>query len=615
MVGIAEVLSPFHAVTRGGCLVSLALVAAVAAIVWWARGRPLPPSLPVDGLRELRAHPLVCVLGGVVLLGLAYELAVGLTTPPTDWDAMHHHLVRAAAWRQRHAVEAIPNVNDTFGVNASPPDAEIQVLFGLVLLGRDTFATIPQFVAECALLVSVFGIARRVGFELIPSVFAALVTATLSDIALQSVAAQTDLCVAALVSVAVFFALGTSGADVALAGLAVGLALGTKVTAILMLPAIALVAFAVGGVRRVLALALWSSAAFLAFGAFIYLQRGNNAGSVAGVTSGHGSLRAQFSVTDLISTSARVLYRFVDLSGFLNVLHVRGALVVLVVVPAVALAIAAAPRREASPVSGSWRSVIAVACAVPIAAFVLGRVGHLLFGLLHIPANPVAATANGRFTFGVNVQSGEGGSYFGPLGAFLVLPVCVGFCVAWARGKVDRRIGALAAALPLFVLAAAATLSYTPYIGRYFIGAVAVAMPLTAFVYRSRFLARAVVLVGVSFLVLAHAFNLSKPIGLAGSRPIWFLSLVQAQTIERPALRPLLERVAAEVPQDASVGLMLNAGDWSYPFYGADLERTVTYLGPTGVRTAAAAHHLSWLIAHQQAAGGGRWRWRITRLG
>jgi hypothetical protein len=617
VVGLTEGLSPWHAVTRAGYLIGLGAIAAGAAAVWWARGRPRPPTPPLDELRELRSHRLLLVLGGVVLLGLAYELVIGITTPPNDWDAMHHHLVRAAAWRQRHAVEAIPNVNDTFGVNQSPPDGEIQMLFTLVLLGRDTLATLPQFLAECALLVSVFGIARRVGFGLAPSLFAALLTATLSDVAVQSVAAQTDLSVAAAVVAAAFFALGTGAANLGLAGLAVGLALGTKVTAVLALPVIAVVAFAAGGVRRVFALAVTSAAGFALLGVYIYARGGGNAGSVAGVpATGNGSLRSALTPVDIVSTGARVLYRFSDLSGFEHAMNLPKVGLVLLVVPAVAFAVAARPRDGKSRLDDSWPWAVALATVVPLAVFCVGLLGHGVFALLHIPPNPAGATANGRFRFGVNVQSGEGVSYYGPLGAFLLWPLCVATFVGWARGRVDRRLAALAAALPIFVFCAAAALSYTPEIGRYFIAPVALAMPLAALVYRNRLVTRAACMVAIAFLVLAQAFNLTKPIGLAGSTPIWSLSLAEAQTLERPSLRPLLERVAARVPQDARVGLVLDSGDWSYPFYGSRLGRKVTYLAAPPLRREAVAAGVSWLIVHEPPAReGDAGVWKITKVG
>jgi hypothetical protein len=614
LVGLAEALSPFHAVTRTRYLAGVAIVAVAAGIVWQLRSRPRPPSFPKGRLRELRGQPVVCVLGIVVLLGLLYQLAMGLTTPPNNWDSLWHHLVRAAGWRQQHAVEYIPRVNGDLGINAYPPNAELQILFGFVLWGRDTFATIPQFLAECALLVSIFGIARRVGFEFVPSVFAALVSATLSIVALESVTTQNDLCVAAVISSAIFFVLGDRRIDIVLAGLAVGLALGTKVTAILALPIVGLVALAAGGKRRFIGLATWSAFAFAAFGAYIYVLNLADTGKLFGDPVEQNSLRTHLSAFSVVSTALRSLYRFGDLSGLQALADVKlGAFLVLLLVPMLALTAAAVARSAASPNTASWAFAVALAAFVPLATVVLALATRGLFVPLHLPLNPPGESAN-RLAFAVNARANEDNSYFGPLGILLVWPLSIAVCIAWARGRIDRRIGALAAALPIYLLLLAGTIRYTLYIGRYFIIPVAAAMPLVALLCRSRVLMRATAVVGIAILVLSHAFSETKPIGLAGSTPIWTLSRADAQALTRPLIRSVLERVAAEVPKNAHVGVVLVRTDWSYPFYGPDFGRTVTYLSRPPSEAEAAALHLSWLFVHRVQRNGQHSVWQIAEL-
>jgi hypothetical protein len=613
-VVLAEALSPFHAVTRVGYLIGVATAALASAVVWWARGHPRPPSFPTSCLHELLSQPVVCALGVAVFLGLVYELSVGLTTPPNNWDSLFYHLVRPAAWRQHHAVEYIPHVNGDLGINTYPPNAELQILFGFVVLGRDTFATIPQFLAEAALLVSIFGIARRVGFDFVASVFAALASATLSIVALESVTTQNDLCVAAVVTSAIFFALGDRRTDIALAGLAVGLALGTKVTAILALPMIGLVAFAAGGKRRLLGVATSAAVGFAAFGAFVYVLNIVHTGKLFGDPAGQDTGQAQLSVVTTLSTTLRSLYRFLDLSGFQHLLATNsGTVLVLFLVPSLALAGAAVARSTASPNVGLWASAVALAALAPFAVMVLAIATRGLFYLVHIPLNPPGASGN-EFIFSVNGRSNEDSSYFGPLGILLVWPLSIAACIAWARGRIDRRIGALAAALPIYLLLYAATVKYQLFSGRYFIVPVAAVMPLAAHVCRSRVLMRATAVIGIAVLILSHAFNETKPVGLAGSRPIWALSGADAQALTRPPMQPVLERVAQEVPQDAHVGVVLTSKDWSYPFYGSDLGRTVTYLPRPPSSVEPATPNVAWLVVHLRKTDGRRSVWQITKL-
>ena len=608
LVAVAEILSPFHAVTRSGYLAAGAIAAAVAIAVWWARGRPLPPLGGLRHVRELGAHPVLVILAVVVSLGLLYELVVGVTTPPNNWDSLWHHLVRVAAWRQYHAVEPIPNATAPLGINADPPDAEIAILFSVVLIGRDTLATMPQFLAECSLLVSVFGIARRVGFARAPSAFAALLTGTLSEIALQSVTTQNDLVVGALVAAAAFFVLGSSRIDIVLAGLAVGLALGTKLTTLLVLPALALLAFAAGGVRHTVKLAAWSALALAAFGGFIYFRSSGDVSTLAGTATsaspGTSSLRAQPSLLGTVSTTARVLYGFLDFSGFRPLFTSTTALLVLLFsVPLAAIVVA---RR--------WTASIVLAAAVPVIGFLLSRAGHGLFALFHIPLNPPKATGDDTFTFRVQQYASENVSYFGPVGMLLLWPLSIWVLAKWFVGEVDRRAAALAAALPIFLIAFAATLKWDASAGRYFISAVALLMPLAALLYDKPVFARALAIVGVASLVAVHAFDVAKPTGLAGTQPIWSMSRVDCAHARaaRHGTCPRSSRGSGASgrscrPRPASDRLEL-----SVLRVGAGAERHVSQVAPPAQerrrRSPLVAHSACALLAladHQGGAGRG----------
>ena len=92
---------------------------------------------------------------------------------------------------------------------------------------------------------------------------------------------QNDLVVAALAATAAFFVLGRTRADVALAGLALGLALGTKLTVALALPALALLALAAGGARRLAWAAGATAAAPLLVGSYGYALNLIHTGSPA----------------------------------------------------------------------------------------------------------------------------------------------------------------------------------------------------------------------------------------------------------------------------------------------------------------------------------------------
>src|SRR5262249_13449970 len=153
------------------------------------------------------------------------------TTPPNNWDSMTYHLTRAVEWLQRGGIQYIPDAT-TERINALQPGSELLILWTFAFLHGDTVAALPQLLAQLACLVAVYAIARGIGFRRAPSAFAALMTATLTEIALQSVTTQNDLTAASFVAAAAALIVGRSRPEVALAALAVGLALGTKLTAV-----------------------------------------------------------------------------------------------------------------------------------------------------------------------------------------------------------------------------------------------------------------------------------------------------------------------------------------------------------------------------------------------
>ena len=214
---LGEALSIVGAVGATGYALGQAVLLVASLWVWRARGRPLPPVPPVDLRAGIGRHPILAALGVVVGGALVYQLFIALATPPNNWDSMSYHLPRAAEWLQRARVEYVPDP-PTERINALQPGSELEILWTLAFLGRDTAAALPQLFAEVASLVGVYAIARRIGFERPDSVFASLLAATLTQVALQSVTTQNDLLAASFVVAAAALVLGRSRAEVVLAG-------------------------------------------------------------------------------------------------------------------------------------------------------------------------------------------------------------------------------------------------------------------------------------------------------------------------------------------------------------------------------------------------------------
>jgi Dolichyl-phosphate-mannose-protein mannosyltransferase len=546
-VALTLVLSPQRLVGRAGYAIGEAVLLGIAGIVWRIRGRPRPPLPRIDLISAARRNPIVALLALVVGIALAYELFIILVTPPNNGDSLTYHLTRAAAWLRHGGVYRIPNSQHE--ENEFPPDAEIQILYSFVFLHRDSAAALTQWCGQLALIVGIYGCARRLGFARCASLFAALLAPTLSLIALQSVTTQNDLVVAAYVVAAAYFLRTGKTQELALFGLALGLALGTKVTAVCALPALGILALASLRGRLLATAALAGLLGFALLGSYTYASNivvsGYPTGSRAGQT---GANIPRITARGTVSTVARNVYRFVDLSG-LDVDY-----------------------RHLLPITGAARRV---------------------FLVLHIPTNPPESTGY-PFAFTLNQRANEDLSFFGPLGFLLVVPLAFLFAFRWLVRRTDAAYGAHALALPLYLVAVALGFKYGGQ-GRWLITPVALTLPLAASVYRRPLIATAAALIGCIFLALALAHDDMKPTGLRGTSPIWSMSRSEAQAIQWPVqLQVMIERLEQRVPPDAMLGVVGDEHDPDYILYGPTLRRTLVWL-PHGRALQSVPCRLRWI--------------------
>lgn len=532
---LTQLLSLVHLVYGQAYLLAEAVLLAGAAWLWWRAGSPRP-VLPRPAW--LRSEPLLLVLAAVVGIAVLYESFLVLTTPPNNWDSMAYHLPRAVEWFQRHAVEYIPHPS-TERMNAFQPNAEMLILYTFALAHNDLLVELPQWLAQLAVLAAVYGIALRTGARPPAALFAALLTATLTEFALESVTTQNDLVVASLAAACAYFALGETRVDWALAGLALGAALGTKLTVALALPALALLMLAAGGVPRLLRVGAATAAAFLLVGLYGFGLNLIETGKPLGTAAENSALQPQRTLGGTTSTVARVLYKTIDLSGYRP--------------PQRAL------DRAAS--AGKWT-----------------------FDRLRIPVNPPESTLTG-FDFALNTKAEEDNSYFGPLGLLLLLPLSIVVPLLWWRRRAAAAHAALAVSLPLYVLGIALAYRYNPWIGRFMLTPAALAMPLAALVWRVRLwrfrvLAWGAALVGAATLYGAHAYSTTKPTGKEGTTPVWRLSRGEAIAVRLPAMLKTLVGVDIAVPEHATILAVVGENDFVYALYGPHLTRRVVTVKP-----------------------------------
>ena len=116
-------------------------------------------------------------------------------------DSLTYHLSRAAAWAQ-HGGSTGSRTRRRSELTRTSRSPSSRSCSSSSRPGAACSTRVPQYLAELAVLVAVYGSARRLGFEVRASACAAFLFATFSVVALESFTAQNDLFGASLVAVA-----------------------------------------------------------------------------------------------------------------------------------------------------------------------------------------------------------------------------------------------------------------------------------------------------------------------------------------------------------------------------------------------------------------------------
>jgi hypothetical protein len=577
IIVVMLLLSPGHWLTAGHLGIVILVVAGVTAIGTRVVPGWAPPPLPLRSAREALRDRINLVLAVAVLGGLGYVAALIIGTAPNDYDVLWYHLARAAFWKQQHAVGYIPNVNDA-RLNGFPPNAEIADSFTMILSKSDRFVGFVQLTSLLAGMTAIAGIARRIGLSVRQALFGALLFATLPVVILQSATALNDLVFGSFLVICAYFLLTWTRMTLALATLALGLAIGTKVTALLGLPMLALFAFVYLPRKRWPALVLVGVAGTV-LGSYWYLYNlaktkhlGGQLGQPAhSTTVEHGNT---YSVAGVIAHFVRLLIDAVDPSGAIGrdrFVYLIGAGIVL------ALGIRGRKRF-------GW---ISIALAVALAALPIAfrAIDH---GLLHGYQKALVTLHRHNLAFlGYDkhlTQASPFQSWYGPAGVMLVIG---GFVLVWrARRRLPRVAWVLAAAPVVWLALQALTTFYSLFDGRYVVFGVALAAVVWGLLLAHRPLAWATCTVAVTAMALSLVHYDEKPSGvniLGGSAPtsVWDMSRAQvmAHFLHRGE-----DTIVATLDKQAKKGqtilLVVRRNDVSYPFFGQNVDRKVEFLGP-----------------------------------
>lgn len=171
----------------------------------------------------LHALPALLVVGS----GLAIALAAAYFLPIWQWDSLGYHLPFVNFVLQGGGIAELPV--DVPYLSTYPRNVELLFVALRATLPDDRLVDLGQIPLGIVAALAVFGIARQLGAARVPAAISAGIFLTLPAVYLQLPTNYIDIGVAAFYLLAAYFLMAEAHPrNLALAGLAIGLFLGTK---------------------------------------------------------------------------------------------------------------------------------------------------------------------------------------------------------------------------------------------------------------------------------------------------------------------------------------------------------------------------------------------------
>lgn len=540
LVVTTQALSLLHAISALPFLLSQGVLLLAALAAWRLGGAP-DPRLPLQSIQvhlpPLRSYPilygLACFIAAVCLINAFIVVLV----PQNNFDSLTYHLARVGYWLQHRTLAVWDTPN--FRQADFPPNAEIGVLWSVLLWGSDRLSGFAQWLSALACMAAVAGLARKIGASQAQSLFAALVWASLPQNMLQATTTQNDLVVTAFsLSSVYFFLCGLDSqrrSDWLFSAVAVGLAVGTKLTFFFAIPGLGLA----GLMGLAPAKQKWSgfgiwvggcAAAVLLLGSLVYFQNIAAYRNPLGESSETGAGPRTSIVKTTLQNALIYAYQMADFSGL------------------------PAPLAQAG-----------VQLKTALGKRVFGRLGWSgdSIGVYSIPQ-----------ILALPAHTHEDVSWFGPLSLLAVLPALLWQIVPAVKNRDPRRL-TLYLILASFFVTISLLIGWTPFKSRYFILFFGLALPFCAFLYAPKRPVYGTLVSLLAVLIAGYtlAANQAKP--LLGAGGVWGKDAVALRTVNSPAAEAVYRFAQGTFPPGARIALQTGPNGLDYLFFGDHLQNTL----------------------------------------
>lgn len=508
----------------------------------------------------------ILMFGTLAIIGIT-NLILVIFAVPNEWDSMTGHLNRAIRYIQRGTMEHFGGTN--WNMDTYPKSVTTIQIYTYLITGRvENAFKIIHHLAYWTTLVSVFGIAQRIGRNLSASFFCALAYSMFLDFLMQAVTTETDIVLTAYLSCLLYFLFTfyntRDNKYLYLSGMTFGIVFGHKITFGLLLPSVFVIMVYAVFISpsfkvffdRFFRLAL---AIFLAVLIYMlptgYIKNMQVFGHPIGPKTAlkHQSIERFGTPRNLLKQGtrnvARYGYEFFNLDGIRN---------------------------------AQWGYDLNTQIRKPIIA---------LEDKLHMRLDEETNYTIVPFSFQRRFDYYNANPYWGVFGFALILPLIL---LVFVRIFWSRVHWFLALAFILNFMTISYSAVYDPFKGRYFIepGLFGVLFLLLLFsnhrlsIIKPRrkiwkgYVALVVALGCVSAIMSVYLNVRALPFGVYGMGSALTMDRIDYQTFARPDITKAYHAYDSIVPQNATVALGTVNSDFEYPLYGKNLTRRLISINP-----------------------------------
>jgi 4-amino-4-deoxy-L-arabinose transferase-like glycosyltransferase len=530
------------------------------------RNRIVTFKLWISELSPYLKFIFLMLFGTLVIVGIT-NLILVLFTPPNEWDSMTGHLNRAIRYIQRGTMEHFGGTNwnmDTYPKSVTT----IQIYFYLISGKFENALKFIHYLSYWVTIISVFGVAQRIGRNLSASFFCALAYSLFLDFLLQSIFTETDIVLTAYLSCLLYFLFTyyntRENKYLYLAGLTFGVVMGHKATFALLMPSVFVIMVYTVFIspnfkvffERVFKLGISIGIAVLIYTLPSgYIKNIQVFGHPIGPPTAlyHQSYERAGPLRNLFEQGSRNVIRYAY--DFCNLDGIRNA---------------------------QWGYDLNRVIRKPII---------ILEDKLHMRLDEEKDYTIVPFRFNARFEYFNATPYWGVFGFALILPIIL---LVFFRVLRSRVHWFLALAFILHFLALSYSAAYDTFKGRYFIetgvfGSLFLLLlfshhRLTILKPRRRiwrgYIALVVVLACISAVMGVYMNMRSLPLGAYGMQSSLTMDRIAFQTFARPDITKAYQNYDSIVPQNATVALATVNSDFEYPLYGPKLTRRLIGINP-----------------------------------